>query len=104
MVWSVNTPPWEWVSDRVIQEGRKGSGMKHWYFLVGSLLVVCSSVSFSSASFLEKETDGNIIKLGSRKIIRQMKRINSAKEVRHDGTLCKNCAHPLVRASHCTGV
>ena len=78
--------------------------MKHWYFLVGSLLVVCSSVSFSSASFLEKETDGNIIKLGSRKIIRQMKRINSAKEVRHDGTLCKNCAHPLVRASHCTGV
>ena len=66
--------------------------MKHWYFLVGSLLVVCSSVSFSSASFLEKETDGNIIKLGSRKIIRQMKRINSAKEVRHDGTLYKNCA------------
>ena len=54
--------------------------MKHWYFLVGSLLVVCSSVSFSSASFLEKETDGNIIKLGSRKIIRQMKRINSVKE------------------------
>ena len=78
--------------------------MIHWYFLVGSLLVVCSSVSFSSASFLEKETDGNIIKLGSRKIIRQMKRINSAKEVRHDGTLGKNCAHPLVRASHCTGV
>ena len=58
--------------------------MKHWYFLVGSLLVVCSSVSFSSASFLEKETDGNIIKLGSRKIIRQMKRINSAKEVYHE--------------------
>ena len=74
--------------------------MKHWYFLVGRLLVVCSSVSFSSASFLEKETDGNIIKLGSRKIIRQMKRINSAKEVRHDGTLCKICADPLVRASH----
>ena len=55
--------------------------MKHWYFLVGSLLVVCSSVSFSSASFLEKETDGNIVKLGRRKIIRQMKRINSAKEL-----------------------
>ena len=66
--------------------------MKHWYFLVGSLLVVCSSVSFSSASFLEKETDGNIIKLGSRKIIRQMKRINSAKELDHDGSLYKICA------------
>ena len=66
--------------------------MKHWYFLVGSLLVICSSVSFSSASFLEKETDGNIIKLGSRKIIRQMKRINLAKEVHHGGSLYKNCA------------
>ena len=92
MVWSVNTPHWEWVSDRVFQEGRKGSGMKHWYFLVGSLLVVCSSVSFSAPSFLEKETDGNIIKLGSRKIIRQMKRIDSAKEVHRDGSLYKKCA------------
>jgi hypothetical protein len=66
--------------------------MKHWYFLVGSLLVVCSSVSFSAPSFLEKETDGNIIKLGSRKIIRQMKRIDSAKEVHRDGSLYKKCA------------
>ena len=51
--------------------------MKHWYFLVGSLLVLFTSISFSSASFLEREIDGNLIKLGSRKIIRQMKRINS---------------------------
>ena len=54
--------------------------MKRWFFLVSSLLVVFASVSFSSASFLENKTDGNIIKLGSRKIIRQMKRIDSTKE------------------------
>ena len=53
--------------------------MKRLFFLIGSLLVVFTSVSLSSASFVERETDGNLIKLGSRKIIRQMKRIDSAK-------------------------
>ena len=53
--------------------------MKRLFFLIGSLLVVFTSVSLSSASFVERETDGNLIKLGSRKIIRQMKRIDVAK-------------------------
>lgn len=49
--------------------------MKGAYFLIGSLLVLLTSVSF-----LEQGIGGNILKLGSRKIIRQMKRIDSAKD------------------------
>ena len=61
--------------------------MKHSYFLIGSILVLFTSASCFSASFLERETDPNIIKLGSRKIIRQMKKIDSASNAKETNVL-----------------